>query len=725
VDEVLGCFLDEAREHLGAFAEAVLRLERDPLAPGAVDDMFRAMHTVKGAAGFLALSGTEELAHAAEDVLGRMRDGALSLTPGLASLLLAACDAIGGHLADIAAHGEEQGRDTADLVVRLRAAASGATEPSPARTSVGAADTVAAPAARTSAVAADTVAAPAARTSAVAADTVAVDGGARTLRVGTAALDTLMELVGGLVTVRNAVRLLATAREDVALARCAGELERVSAGMRDAVRDARTQQVGTVWQSVPRVARDTALRTGRQVRVVLTGAELECDRDVLDAVREPLLHLVRNAVDHGIEDPGARVSAGKPAEGTVRLSARREGAHVRMELSDDGAGIDRDAVAARALAMGVVSADELERMSADDVVRLVLRAGLSTAPEVTTVSGRGVGMDVANLAVRQVGGRLDLVSIPGAGTTVTVHLPVSMGIAQVLTVEAGGARQALAVDRVVDLVRVEPDDRVQVLGGTAAGASLRWRGRTVPVVGLPGTAPADDGSVAFAVVRAGDGVVALAVEAFGDTEEVVVRPLDRSLESVVPCTGSALLGDGSVVLLLDASALARACGRAPTAYGDTDVHGDHGHDSGAEDVVLTVDAGGGRRLGLALADVVRVVEVGPDALHPVGSWDVVDLDGTLVPVVRPSRLLAPYDHADAGDRTALLPVVLVRTQDGGQVGIAVAAVEDLAPATSTAELAEDGLRGVVLVAGRPVGQLDVRRAVADALETPPTTAIAS
>ena len=707
MDEVLGCFLDEAREHLDAFADAVLRLERDPGAAGPVDDMFRAMHTVKGAAGFLALSGTEEVAHAAEDVLGLMRTGEARLTPGLASLLLAASDAVTGHLADIAAHGEEQDRDNGDLLVRLRAAARGATEtePSPAPPS------------------------------AATAEPVAADEGARTLRVGTAALDALLQLVAELVTVRNALSRLAAAREDVALARCAGELEQVSAGLRDAVRAARTQPVGTVWQAVPRVARDTALRTGRQVRVLLSGAELECDRDVLDAVREPLLHLVRNAVDHGIEDPVARVRAGKPAEGTVRLSACREGAYVRMELSDDGAGIANEAVAARALALGVVSADEVARMSADEVVRLVLRAGLSTADEVTTVSGRGVGMDVVNLAVQQVGGRLDLVSVPGAGTTVTVHLPVSLGIAQVLTVEAGGGRHALAVDQVVHLVRVDKAECAQLLGRTAEGAALRWRRRTVPVVELPGTAAAADGSAAFAVIRTPGGVVAVRAEAFGDTEEVVVRPLDRTLDAVVPCSGSAVLGDGSVVLLLDGSALARTFGRAPATWDDADdgVDGVDGDGDerlpaarGTEEVVLTVDAGGGRRLGLALADVVRVVEVGLDALHPVGSWDVVDLDGTLVPVVRPSVLLAPHGTAGTDPSAGgLLPVVLVRTEDGGEVGIAVAAVEDLAPATSAADLAEEGLRGVVLVAGRPAGQLDVRKAVADALDSPMPAEIAS
>ena len=406
---------------------------------------------------------------------------------------------------------------------------------------------------------------------------------------------------------------------------------------------------------------------------------------------------------------------------------------MRMELSDDGAGIDRDAVAARALAMGVVAADELDRMPAQDVVRLVLRAGLSTADEVTTVSGRGVGMDVVNLAVQQVGGRLDLVSVPGAGTTVTVHLPVSLGIAQVLTVDAAGARHALAVDQVVDLVDVEPADCAQALDRTAEGAALRWRGRTVPVVELPGTAAVDDGSAAFAVMRAAGGVVAVRVEAFGDTEEVVVRPLDRTLDGVVPCTGSAVLGDGSVALLLDGSALARAYGRAPATWDDADHGSGDGSAAGAalsevrgaHEVVLTVDAGGGRRLGLALADVVRVVEVGQDALHPVGSWDVVDLEGTLVPVVRPSQLLAPHGRADAPAPSGLVPVVLVRTQDGGEVGIAVAGVEDLARATSAADLAEDGLSGVVLVAGRPTGQLDVRRAVADALAAPVPTGIAS
>ena len=636
-----------------------------------------------------------------------MRTGEARLTPGLASLLLAASDAVTGHLADIAAHGEEQDRDNGDLLVRLRAAARGATETEPF---------------------------PAPPSAATAAP-VAADEGARTLRVGTAALDALLQLVAELVTVRNALSRLAAAREDVALARCAGELEQVSAGLRDAVRAARTQPVGTVWQAVPRVARDTALRTGRQVRVVLSGAELECDRDVLDAVREPLLHLVRNAVDHGIEDPVARVRAGKPAEGTVRLSACREGAYVRIELSDDGAGIDSEAVAARALALGVVSADELARMSPDEVVRLVLRAGLSTADEVTTVSGRGVGMDVVNLAVQQVGGRLDLVSVPGAGTTVTVHLPVSLGIAQVLTVEAGGGRHALAVDQVVHLVQVDKAECAQLLGRTAEGAALRWRRRTVPVVELPGTAAAADGSAAFAVIRTAGGVVAVRAEAFGDTEEVVVRPLDRALDAVVPCSGSAVLGDGSVVLLLDGSALARTFGRAPATWEDAD-DGVDGVDGDGDERLprrtrhrgVRADGrrrrrtpaghrarrrGPGRRGRSRRTAPGRVLgrrrprrnaRPGGASLCAAGAAR----DGGYGPVGRWSAAGRPGAHPGRGE-----------------VGIAVAGVEDLAPATSAADLAEEGLRGVVLVAGRPAGQLDVRRAVADALDSPMPAEIAS
>jgi two-component system chemotaxis sensor kinase CheA len=689
MDDVVRCFVDEAQDNLVAFADAMLRLEQNPATAQAtvlVDEMFRNVHTVKGAAGFLAFSRIERVAHEAENVLGLVRSGRLTVTPSLATALLSAADALTAYVADIRSSGTERERDDSGLLAALAEQRPVPVVDRDAATGDGALDTVALP---------------------------GPDAAAASVRVAADTVDHLLELVGQLVTVRNSLLRLTSGNADLALTRCAQDLSQVTVGLRDGIRAARTQRVGNVWQGLPRLVRDTALHSGKLARLTTEGADIESDRDVLDAVRDPLVHMVRNALDHGIESPQRRRELGKNPEGSVVVRAVRTSGHVVIEVSDDGRGIDPAAVGARAVELGLVSAGQLAEMTAADVTRLVLRAGLSTAESVTNLSGRGVGMDVVRRNVENVGGALDIDSVLGRGTTVHLRLPMSLGITQVLTMAVGDRWYAVPHEQIVDLLRVETADFGGYVEATCAGSVLRWRDSVLPLVDLADLlgvqASSGDGAVHLAVLVARNGLVAIRADRFGDIEEVVVRPLGPQLDSLELYGGAAVLADESIALILDSAGIAGTAGRELGTAMDGDSR------SGADDVaaadkLLTVQVGAGRRLAVPLSLVVRVLDVDTGSIEPVGSWDVVRVDGAVLPLVRIPLRLGGAEPATDPARTQ---VVVVRTEQGEEVGIIVGSVEDIASATTAVSLEEAGLVGMAVVRDRLTGQLDVRTAVAE------------
>ncbi|MCO5166322.1 MAG: chemotaxis protein CheW [Planctomycetes bacterium] len=649
-------FLAESREGLALVEAELLALERDPTARPRVDAAFRALHTLKGTAGFLGLAALEALAHEGEELLAAARAGALELAGepvgtllGLVDRLRAGLDAL--EPAAQAAPGAEAGREAGEASVR----------------------------------------------------------------VDVAAMDRLMDLTGELVLVRNQLLQLAAGAVAGPLVAASQRLDQVTSDLQGEVMRTRLQPIGTLWGPLRRVARDLAAALAKRARVDVEGGETELDRALIEAVRGPLGHLVRNAIDHGLEPPAARRAAGKPEEGRIALRARHEGGKVVIEVHDDGAGLDPRALADRAVTAGQLTREEAGRLPERELLALALRPGLSTAGAVTALSGRGVGLDAVKTSVERVGGAVELMSAPGRGTTVRLVIPLTLAIIPALLVASGGQRFALPQAHVLEVVRVDAGVE-RVLGAPV----FRLRGRLLSLVHLdaelrpddPAAAAAAPGDDAAVVVLEADGRrLGLLVAEVHDTEEIVVKPLGALLAGHPLFAGATVLGDGGVALILDVAGLVA---RASERRGDdaTAAAAPSGPAAGA--ALLVVEAGA-ERAALPLEAVARLEELPRAALERALGRDVVQHRGEVVPLVALGRALgAPA----AGPPPDPVPLVMVAGPMGA-VGLAVDRVLDVfegAAAPAAPATRRRGVAGTAVIAGRVTQVLDVPELVAAALE---------
>jgi two-component system chemotaxis sensor kinase CheA len=611
-------FLTESREHLTAFNHLLLEWERDPAAREPVGGVFRAAHSLKGMAATMGYTAVADLAHRTENLLDVVRRGTAAVTPAQLDLLFRAADALeravaaavagrddpaplAGLAADLdaevaraspgeparpraapaapAAPGPGRGRtvrvtlhpDAAlkgarALLVLARAGALGAvhgTQPAPAALEAEEFDgrfafrldsAAAAPEIEAALRAAGDV-----ETVEVvedAADVAAEAARARHIRVDLRRLDELMNLIGELVIARGRLDALSRRFAEPDLADVARDVGRLSASLQSEILQARMVPVWQVFDRFPRMVRDLARQMGKQVAFRVEGKDIELDRAILDEIADPLVHLLRNAVDHGIEPPAERKAAGKPPEGQLVLSAERERASVVVRVVDDGRGIDRARVLRRARELGLVT-DEVEQLSDDDTLaHLIALAGFSTAEHVTDVSGRGVGIDAVVTAVRALGGALEVKSRDREGTSFTVRLPTTLAIVRALLARVGTETYALPLTHVAEMVESRRGE-VQVLQGREV---LVLRGQMVPLVrlwerlGVPhaGPRPARQPVIVLAMGERRSGVV---VDALVGQEEIVVRPVDLPRGAVPVFSGATILGDGAPALILDAGGL--------------------------------------------------------------------------------------------------------------------------------------------------------------------------
>jgi two-component system chemotaxis sensor kinase CheA len=448
-DDIVGEFLVESHENLDQLDRDLVALEKDPTSPGLLASVFRTVHTLKGVSGLLSFGRLEALTHAGESLLARLRDGHVRLDAETTTALLALVDAVRALLAAIERDGAEPDpgepdTDHRELIETLGRLQSRPQDDSPPMPRVGqllvelglatSGDVTLALAAQDAGddrrigeiLVAEGIAAPQEVTEALAAQADGRRSAAdSTVRVDVGLLDSLMGLVAELAAVREDIAQSAVTGHDTALLYSTARLDAVVRALHEGVFRTRMQPVDTVWSRVPRVVRNLSVVLGKSVALEADGAHVEVDRTILDAVRDPLTHLVRNAVDHGIEPAAVRVAAGKPAEGSLRLLARQEGGEILLEIADDGAGIDPARVRARAVADGLLGADDAARLDDREVLDLIFAPGFSTAESVTTVSGRGVGMDVVRTNIERVGGRIDVSSSLGGGTTVRLRFPAA------------------------------------------------------------------------------------------------------------------------------------------------------------------------------------------------------------------------------------------------------------------------------------------------------------
>ena len=533
--ELVGIYLEDAREHLALLDAALLRLEREGHDAEVASSLLGPLHTLKGNSGMMGFTGVKDYVHRLEEVLGRARDGALVLDASSVGPLLEGATALRQAVESACA----AGRETTDLVpekaalaalVEKAAAAGGAAPPAEAPAAARATKADAGGIARSSMV-----------------------------RVDFAKLDHLLNLVGELIVHRTKLNELARQIADVVpgagpeLLEAVRHVAGVSTQLQETIMDVRMLPIRHVFERFPRLVRDLARQQGKQVELVLQGEETRVDKAVIDEIGEPLVHLIRNAVDHGIEAPATRVARRKPPTGTLLLSAAQESSQVVITLVDDGSGIDAAAVRRKALERGIVRADEA--LSDREAIQLIFTEGFSTARTVTDVSGRGVGLDVVVQSMEKLNGLIEAETIPGAGTKFTLQLPLTLAIISVLMVEVAGGVYALPSGAVVESLRY-PKSAVTRINGRD---TLRVRDRLVPLLHLAELfgAEAPEGEDAYAVVVGrGEKRLGLTVDKLRGQQDVVIKALDPVVsEAVVGIAGATILGDGRVVLILDVASL--------------------------------------------------------------------------------------------------------------------------------------------------------------------------
>jgi two-component system, chemotaxis family, sensor kinase CheA len=766
IDKSVAEFLVESDENLDQLDTDLLALEQDPTSRDLLSSVFRTIHTIKGTSGYLAFTRLEQLTHVGENLLSRLRDGRIPLTEERTSALLSMVDAVRGLLSQIERTGAEGDIDHTALVERLRThlsdedddAAPGSLPPQSSATGTGTSDRPERPIGKLLVEAGmasqDSVelagiqqglgdqrrmgeilvghgaTTPDAVTGALQAQVQAQTTGRRSVvessvRVDVELLDTLMRMVGELVLSRNQLVSEMDDQQDTSLARSAQRLSLVTSELQEQVMKTRMQPVDHIWSKLPRVVRDLSRTCGKSVRLELEGRDTELDRSVLEAIKDPLTHLVRNAIDHGIEEPAARVAAGKPEEGVLTLRAFHQAGQVHLEIVDDGAGIDPSVIGAKAVERGLVTPAALDRMSPREITQLIFLPGFSTAGAVTNVSGRGVGMDVVKTRIEGIGGSVDVISVKGSGSTFRLTIPLTLAIIPALTIGCAGRRYAVPQVSVLELVRLSGEHARGGIEHISGAPVYRLRGTLLPLVRLDEqlglavvAAPEADGTQIedgrggfIVVLQAEQHRFGLVVDDVLDTQEIVVKPLGRHLRGLPMYAGATILGDGTVVLILDATTVAR---RADVLTQSTAAVAAALIDeiTTVIDPVLVVELPGGRRAAIPLDMVTRLEEIPTDSIERVGGREVVQYRGHIMPMVRLGPLLGSYDSAE-GDGPPERVQLVVYTRGERSVGFAVQRIIDIATerSGSRSDIDDTALLGSVVVGDRVVELLDVQAAV--------------
>jgi two-component system chemotaxis sensor kinase CheA len=754
MDDLLRDFLTETGESLDVVDVELVRFEQEPNNTKILDNIFRLVHTIKGTCGFLGLPRLEALTHAAEALMGNFRGGR-PVTSEAVTLVLATIDRIKALLDELERNQtESEGNDQALIAQLQRMSAAAAAAPStidtpapppaerPAREAeippevleralrmtreaqahvnasvAGELKSAASQAAAKGAVqgapqgSTQAASAPAAdKSDAVGRDDDRPDAkvASQSIRVHVDTLEYLMTMVSELVLTRNQLIEIVRRHEDSEFKAPLQRLSNVTAELQEGVLKTRMQPIGNAWQKLPRIVRDLSAELDKPIELEMYGADTELDRQVLDLIKDPLTHMVRNSADHGLETPAQRLAAGKPERGTIRLSACHEGGHIIIEISDDGRGLDIERIRAKAIAVGAASEAEIDKMTEAQVQNFIFTAGFSTVEKITSVSGRGVGMDVVRANIDQIGGTIDVKSIRGRGTTFTIKIPLTLAIISALIVQAAGDRFAIPQLAVLELVRVRSssEHRIEHIKDAAV---LRLRNKLLPLVGLktllgiapPAETKADSGFIV--VTQVGSQTFGIVVDAVFHTEEIVVKPMSSTLRHIAMFSGNTILGDGSVILIIDPNGVLQAIGMAETtrrtAEEERGVAGDA--EEAATESMLVFRAGSPNPMAVPLSLVTRLEEIDARTIELSSGRPLVQYRGQLMPLV-------PV-NAEVRIRTSGTQPLLVFSDDDRSMGLVVDEIVDIVDDRLDIELATErpGLIGSAVIKGQATDIIDI------------------
>lgn len=844
MDDLLKEFLAETTEALEMLDSELVELEQRPTDPVLLGSIFRIMHTIKGTCGFLGLSRLESVAHAAEDVLGKVRDGELEVSVDAVSLVLSALDRIKELIAALGIEGQEPKGSDEEIISALRQMASGDWVPAAADAAeeateaaapapvdglyervggasvfdsaceqacaellaavstrpdaesellnlqfalagafasaltghAGATDDIdrviaglvangwserelqvlrdefgkalatlevsnadiaavlsrfnvgktarpsdAAPVAEAKAPEEKKAAKPLAakrvpksvaaksggENASASAAAAAQQAQAQTLRVNINVLENLMNMVSELVLTRNQLLQILRSVGDSPFSAPLQRLNQVTTELQESVMMTRMQPIGNAWSKLPRLVRDLAQELGKRIELVMSGADTELDRQILESIKDPLTHMVRNSGDHGLESPEERRAAGKPEQGTIHLSARHEGGHIIVQVADDGRGLPTARIRAKAIQNGLATEAQLEGMSEQQIQQFIFRPGFSTASQVTSVSGRGVGMDVVRTNIEKIGGAIEFSSTEGQGSRFVIKIPLTLAIVSALIVECRGERFAMPQSSVIELVRISKNSQqgVELINGRPV---YRLRDRLLPLVALSELLGLEKDrsdevppELYVVVAQVGSFVFGIIVDRVFDTEEIVVKPTSRTLRHITLFSGTTILGDGRVIMILDPNGIAAATsGSAQTeAKADEDAHA--GQRDRREAVsMLVFRAGGESAKAVPLSLIARLEEADLATAEEAGQRTVLQYRGGLMPLVGIDGQPAP--------RQGKHPI-LVFTEGERMLGLVVDEVVDIVEGSLDLQLVgaiQPGVLGSSIIAGRSTDVID-------------------
>jgi len=726
-------FLIESQEGLDRMERCLTDLEERPQDTALLAEIFRSVHTIKGTTGFLGFKRLEKLAHSGENLLGLLREGKLTAEGAVINALLELLDGLRAILKTIETDASEgSGQDDA-LIARLdqlRTQESRARDSQAAEVPVRAGGPVAvksveqpARSAEQTAIAPPVVhaalpkeAAPApssATPAAPAGDAVKSRGQAAgtasesTLRVDVTLLNRMMNLVGELVLTRNQV-LQATAA-DPNMTLLSRRLDMVTADLRESVMKARMQPVSNVFSKMPRMVRDLSQALGRRVNLRMEGQDTELDKSLLEAIKDPLTHAVRNSLDHGIESPAERQAAGKNPEGLLLLRAVQEGSHVVIEVVDDGAGIAVEKVRQKAIERGLISKERAAQLAERELLQLIFLPGFSTAVQVTNVSGRGVGMDVVRTNVEKIGGKVEIDSRTGKGTTLRLRIPLTLAIIPALIVRSLNQSFALPQAALSELVHIPPEQAAAAIEWIEDAPLYRLRGHLLPLVFLERLLmPGRDCNLAadrdnfIAVLDADGRRFGLVVDSLADPEEIVVKPLSAVLKDIGLYSGATVLGNADLALILDPSSIAMKSGITMSREEEAAGVAEDEIAAAAKMDYLLVEVSG-RRAAVPLAQVLRIEQLPLSRIEYIGSRPVLNFEGQLLPVEDSGGILTSVQDDPES------PIVVVVCREGNRhVGIAVSHVLDVAAGDNLFEAGTGGRTdGVTLLKEHVTGVVDL------------------
>ncbi|MFT7486423.1 MAG: two-component system chemotaxis sensor kinase CheA, partial [Candidatus Paceibacteria bacterium] len=718
-DDLLQDFIVESNEHLAGIEAELLAIESqvDDLDIDLVNKVFRALHSIKGASGFLGLDRICELSHKMENVLNSLRNLSLPASSRTIETLLKSSDCLKGMLEDI---GSSDSVDILALVSALDIIQSGSKKSGHATAKLNAG---------TSQAGASST--PSAGEVKLAKSTTSQTGA--TVRVSVRMLDHLMNLAGELVLGRNQLIQTINSDDKSGLDTVSSRIDQITSELQEAIMDTRMQPVGNVFIKFPRVVRDLAASLGKQVQLSTEGTDVELDRRIIEALGDPLTHLVRNSVDHGVETPADRRSLGKPAMGTILLRAFHDGGTVNIQIKDDGGGIDAELLKKKAIEKGIISRERARVMNKRDALRLIFHPGFTTKDQVSDISGRGVGMDVVLTNIQVLGGTIEIDSEQGVGTTIGIKLPLTLAIIPALIVRSGMECFALPQLNIVELVRVREggaNSRIKNLKGAEV---LRLRGKLLPLLRLRkilakptgdslvperpdsstaagasgGSAPSQQTSNII-VVSAGQIRYGLVVDELRDSEEIVVKPLGRHIKDAPCFTGATILGDGQIALILDVAGIAsfEALGaRLPEELAAEKEIDEGDANGGCTQSVMVFQNHPGEQFAVLTDSVARIERVRTESLVVVGGVEAIQGPNDILPVLRLSELVTaiPFSYGNN-------VYVIVVEAAGREIGLIVSCLVDIRDITKdvdTVTIREPGITGSVTLDGFETRLVDV------------------